>query len=400
MPVLNFCGSTSERKTFSIAATFLTGETEGHYQWALQCLVELAVQEGIPLPRVIVTDRELALMNALLSIPELAAVLHLLCRWHINKNILAKTKAHFPGPTKEGNRTVRAPEFTAFLQDWASLVNAPEDDLFNTRLPAFKTAGHPPAAVAYAINTWLDPWKEKFVLCFVDRHRHLGHRTTSIIEGMHSTMKRFLWSSTGDLTSVFQRLQAFWRHQAEEISSHQQATGHKVAIAVLQPLFSKIRPNLARRNRLLAELMNLEKTTRRDASEFEVVEAIERAEASPPSTAPAALPGTKKSTRKRKADGKAAGKGRGRPAAAAAIAATTSTARGRIPSSTRRFLADETQGTIHVRITQATQPASQWTSQRVTMPSLGKKQRMKTTLWQATVTLIRWSGLMRLTPLR
>ncbi|KAM4055526.1 MULE transposase [Hirsutella rhossiliensis] len=304
-------------------------------------------------------------------------------------------------------------------------------------------------------------------------------------------MKRFLWSSTGDLTSVFQRLQAFWRHQAEEISSHQQATGHKVAIAVLQPLFSKIRPNLARwpvlqigagcravprnvaatdekaepppgrcdrqhhcafkstlglpcRHDIFGRLqgsarggagvipfemsevdefwhrqrpqrpddvpqeplpvrgkgrpkgsLNLEKTTRRDASEFEVVEAIERAEASPPSTAPAALPGTKKSTRKRKADGKAAGKGRGRPAAAAAIAATTSTARGleylrqhgdsyepgtAAPRSWQdnnsdNELADETQGTIH-------------------------KQRMKTTLWQATVTLIRWNGLMRLTPLR
>ncbi|KJZ68276.1 hypothetical protein HIM_12332 [Hirsutella minnesotensis 3608] len=162
------------------------------------------------MPRAIVTDRELALINALDSFLELAAVLHLLCRWHINKNVFSKTKPFFPKPTKEGNYVVRAPAFTAFLNDWASLVNAPEESVFWSRLQAFKTSSHPPAAVAYAVKTWLDPWKEKFVSCFIDRHRHFGHTTTSIIEGMHSVMKKFLWSSSGDLTTVFQRLRTFW----------------------------------------------------------------------------------------------------------------------------------------------------------------------------------------------
>ncbi|KAM4058286.1 MULE transposase [Hirsutella rhossiliensis] len=72
MPLLNTCGSTSEKKTFSVASVFLSGEAEPQYRWALQCLLDLAAEEGIPLPRVIVTDRELALMNALVSFSELA----------------------------------------------------------------------------------------------------------------------------------------------------------------------------------------------------------------------------------------------------------------------------------------------------------------------------------------
>ncbi|KJZ68069.1 hypothetical protein HIM_12541 [Hirsutella minnesotensis 3608] len=290
-------------------------------------------------------------------------------------------------------------------------------------------------------------------------------------------MKSFLWSSTGDLTSVFQRLRAFWSHQAEEISTKHQATGHKIATSTLQPVFAKIRPNssdwallqigaeyramparvegnteppagrcdsqhyctfksvfgLPCRHDTFKRLkvaaaglcavipfemnevdefwhqqrprprtddapleplpvrskgrpkgsLNIEKSTRRDASKFEVIKSLELAEAEaeasapPPSTAPAALPGgIRKSTRKRKANGEA--DGRGRPATAKATANSTanSTARGldhlrrhgdsyepgtEAPKAWQREaydeLAGETQGTIHVQLSQASRAA-------------------------------------------
>ncbi|KAM4055596.1 MULE transposase [Hirsutella rhossiliensis] len=211
MPLLNVCGSTAEKMTFSIAAVFLSGEAEPHYRWSLQCLLELAEEEGIPMPRVIVTDRELALMKAIVSFPALRLVICLLCRWHVNKNVLANCKAYFPKAKRDDkNRVIRDPKFTTFLKEWHSLVNAPDEAAYEQRLQTFKEPGrHPEAAIAYAVNTWLDRWKEKIVLCFVNRVRHLGHTTTSIVEGMHASMKRFLWTSTGDLTSVFQRFKAF-----------------------------------------------------------------------------------------------------------------------------------------------------------------------------------------------
>ena len=42
-----------------------------------------------------------------------------------------------------------------------------------------------------------------------------GHRntktTTSIVESLHSGIKRLLWASTGDLMTVFQKLGLFWQ---------------------------------------------------------------------------------------------------------------------------------------------------------------------------------------------
>ena len=64
----------------------------------------------------IITDRELALINCLDSqFPESR---HLLCQWHVNTNVLAKTKKHFPGPIKDDlGKVKRHPAFQAFLAD-------------------------------------------------------------------------------------------------------------------------------------------------------------------------------------------------------------------------------------------------------------------------------------------
>ncbi|XP_044718760.1 MULE transposase domain-containing protein [Hirsutella rhossiliensis] len=125
MPLLNVCGSTAERKTFSVASIFLNGEAEPQYRWALQCLLELAAEEGIPMPRVIVTDRDLALMNALVSCPELEHVIHLLCRWHVNKNVLTKSTI-----SDYGNLLLRA---VTHRQQW---IMRTYDDLYRGG-PAF-----------------------------------------------------------------------------------------------------------------------------------------------------------------------------------------------------------------------------------------------------------------------
>ncbi|KAK5839250.1 hypothetical protein PVK06_008025 [Gossypium arboreum] len=76
-------GVTSTNKTFSIAFAFIINEKEENYNWALTCL-KLTLEECI-YPCVIVTDRELALMNACQQVFPNAT--RLLCRWHITENI-------------------------------------------------------------------------------------------------------------------------------------------------------------------------------------------------------------------------------------------------------------------------------------------------------------------------
>ncbi|XP_038680967.1 uncharacterized protein LOC119981899 [Tripterygium wilfordii] len=62
MPLLEIVGATATNMTFCIAFVFLHSEKVFNYTWALRCLQ--STMDGCTGPRVIVTDKELALMNA------------------------------------------------------------------------------------------------------------------------------------------------------------------------------------------------------------------------------------------------------------------------------------------------------------------------------------------------
>ncbi|KAM6555829.1 hypothetical protein CsatB_002848 [Cannabis sativa] len=79
LPLLEIVGVTSTEYTFSIAFVFLNSEQEDNYTWALD---RLKTMMGIDfLPNVIITDRELALINAIEKV--FPAAKHLLCRSYI-----------------------------------------------------------------------------------------------------------------------------------------------------------------------------------------------------------------------------------------------------------------------------------------------------------------------------
>ncbi|GJY45963.1 RNA-directed DNA polymerase, eukaryota [Tanacetum coccineum] len=80
MPFVQIVGVTSTRKTFCIAFVFISEEKEENYKWAVEQL-KWTLNECMH-ARVIVTDRELTLMNACEKVFPHAN--HLLCRWHIN----------------------------------------------------------------------------------------------------------------------------------------------------------------------------------------------------------------------------------------------------------------------------------------------------------------------------
>lgn len=210
MPMFNACGVTAGNKTFNWAVTFMSGEKEEDYAIALAAQIRLLHKEDIGAPSVIVTDRELALIKAL-DKNAWSKIPHLLCRWHVNTNVLAKTRRYFPAAIKKPNGEYhRHPTFKAFLKEWNALLAAATENDFNKNLATFKTPGrHPKAAVAYTLNTWIGPWKEKLVAFWVDQVPHMGHTTTSAVESAHSAMKKYLVSSKADLKSVFKRMTLF-----------------------------------------------------------------------------------------------------------------------------------------------------------------------------------------------
>ena len=185
MPLLVIIGLTGLNTSFYVAFVFLRSEQERDYYWALQQL-KISLDNSTQ-PRVIVTNRDLALMNAIsTSFPDTA---HLLCQWHIQKNILAKCRLSFTGlpPRPDGKDP-----WEIFQKDWTAVIRCLTVSEYERQWTYLKEAHrchiYP---VKYLAETWI-PWKEKFVFAWTHQHLHLGTVVTSRVESAHATLKKYL----------------------------------------------------------------------------------------------------------------------------------------------------------------------------------------------------------------
>jgi hypothetical protein len=159
MALLNICVITGNNIVVQVALMFLSHEKEVDYKWALDYLRITMAENTIEEPLSIVTDRELALIRCIKS--HFPSARHLLCRWHINMNVLAKTKRWFPAPVKVNRKAARHPQFQEFIRSWNLLLSSLTEAIYNRRLAAV-TSKYPTGAVKYCADTWLI-WKEALV---------------------------------------------------------------------------------------------------------------------------------------------------------------------------------------------------------------------------------------------
>ena len=85
MPLLDIIGVNARERSFCVAFAFLSSETEEDYCWVLERLRSIYETGKIRLPSVTLTDRDLALRNAVIR--EFPQVACLLCLWHANKAV-------------------------------------------------------------------------------------------------------------------------------------------------------------------------------------------------------------------------------------------------------------------------------------------------------------------------
>ena len=116
LPFLEIVGLTSTNKTFSMAFSFLNSEKMPNFQWVLE-RVKMVIDETY-YPRVIVTDRDLALLGACRA--EFPDAHKVLCRWHISQNILSYCKGKFD--TED--------EYESIKHTWDWMVKAPSQAIF------------------------------------------------------------------------------------------------------------------------------------------------------------------------------------------------------------------------------------------------------------------------------
>ncbi len=162
------------------------------YKWALESFQLCFSLDQVP---VFVTDNESALINAIYTTYPNAE--HLLCIWHINKNITKNCKKCFD----------KGEDFEQFMKDWNIVLNSSDEALFEFNLKKltmdykeFQTA------VNYIISN-MYPIKEKIIRCWTNNIEHFGTSVSSRVEGQHyAAIKRYLVSSTGDLLECFRAI--------------------------------------------------------------------------------------------------------------------------------------------------------------------------------------------------
>ena len=203
MPLLHFIGLSNVGKSFSIAFCFLKSEGQEDYVWSLQ---EFKNCFGV-IPNIFVTDQEDALIKA--GAVVFPSAYHLLCIWHLNKNLLKNCMNLFQ-PLDEY-------DYECFSKDWNTLIYLHSVDEFELNYLNFKHKYSAfPRAVSY-VERNLYPLKSKFVSAWTDKYRHFGSTSTSRAEGLHSQIKRYIVSSREDFLGVCRALKLAVANQINEI---------------------------------------------------------------------------------------------------------------------------------------------------------------------------------------
>jgi hypothetical protein len=200
MRLLNVVGITSTYVTFNIGFAFLHAKNEEAYAWVLEQFSEVVT------PKVLCTDRKLALMNGIARVfPSCHNILY--C-WHINRNILANCKTRFSDV-----------EWQQFMERWNMLVSSTLVELFDAALGVFKETylGTHLVAWQYVNTTWM-PHKERFVACYIDEFPHFGSANTSKAERNHHVIKSYLCVSTFHLLTLTKRLGLMLANQHVELN--------------------------------------------------------------------------------------------------------------------------------------------------------------------------------------
>ncbi|XP_028062044.1 uncharacterized protein LOC114265421 [Camellia sinensis] len=184
--------------------------------------------DGFVMPTIIVTDRELALMNAIQKI--FPSSRHLLCRWHISKNVLTNCKKMFETQQK----------WEKFNHEWNSLVYSSSEIQYNERLKSvLKEFSSYPDAVKYVMDTWSVPYKDKFVAAWTDTCMHCGNVTflqyvinkchvldfnltyieLNRAESAHAKLKRQLGSCQVSFQASFEKIHSLLELQHTDIKA-------------------------------------------------------------------------------------------------------------------------------------------------------------------------------------
>ncbi|KAH1212672.1 Protein FAR1-RELATED SEQUENCE 5 [Glycine max] len=203
LPLLDFVGVTPTGMTFSAGFAYVEGER----------------------------------VNNLDVFPECT---NLLCTFHINKNVKVKCKS-----------LIAQKNAWDYVMDcWGSLTDCPSEQQFDECLKKFEMACAPwPMFVDYVKETWIIPHKEK-------QNSHGLIR----VESAHSSLKRLLQNSIGDLCSVWNAMNNMITLKHTEIKASFETSTHVVGHVFKKTLYKRLLGMVSRYalNQIAAELEHVD----------------------------------------------------------------------------------------------------------------------------------------------
>jgi alpha-glucosidase len=220
MPFFEIVGVTSTEKTYSVGFAFLTNEKEENFAWALQMCVSLLRSKDIT-PKVIVTDRDTTLMNAVAEVfPNSVA---LVCSYHVKKNVKAKCKRLCQikdGEIKDGKKVKQTDVWDTVMDYFENVLDSPIEEQYVDAILEFRRVCQKwPRFVTYVQTTVLDTDKEKVVKAWTNHVMHIGNTTTNRVESQHGRLKKYLLDGHGDFTKVWEAVQKMLINQFTELQA-------------------------------------------------------------------------------------------------------------------------------------------------------------------------------------
>jgi MULE transposase domain len=233
----------------------LRSEKEEGFYWVVEALDRFRTYLQLPSPTVIITDKEMALKNALSAV--FPSTQQQLCIFHLNKNMALNIKRKCKDATsaeeinaedeavepplrslddleaesdKEeededediGVRDLNRPaiegatDYTlpGLLDDtpfgiytlWRVMVYTAKEEDFDNAWERMQTEFNRPSLVSY-VKKHLIPFKEQWACCYINRYMNFGQRTTSPTEASHRNLKSYLLKGTSTLFRLAEVIQ-------------------------------------------------------------------------------------------------------------------------------------------------------------------------------------------------
>lgn len=166
MTQLNIYGITSTDIPFWVASAFLSSEHKRSWGWALSTLRGAMDDKGVAMPDVIILTEteEVALIKAIDDVFSPAKLLF--------SNI-----SRFNYRVRDYSWSILPDIFQrrSFAREWDLLLESPTEAEYDEQLKRLHTEfSMYPQVLAYVTNTWLKPYKEKFVAAWTDHIMHFG----------------------------------------------------------------------------------------------------------------------------------------------------------------------------------------------------------------------------------